>query len=577
MAIPDHFIDELLVQTDIVDVVGSRLALKRQGKEFAACCPFHDERSASFFVSPTKQFYHCFGCGAHGTAINFLMNYDRIGFRDAIDVLAQRAGMVVPKDDRATIRNQSEHDALYATLASAALFFQQHLQTNQKSRDYLNERGIDQQISEKFGLGFAPNHYHALSQALAKTPQQHTLLERAGLLSKNDRGLYYDKFRNRLIFPILDRRGRTIAFGGRLISGDSGPKYLNSPETPVFRKSRELYGLWQVRQTNQQIQRLIIVEGYIDVLALFQFGHPYAVATLGTATTSEHVELAFRNADALYFCFDGDAAGRKAAWKAVESALPCLKDGRQAFFLFLPEGDDPDSILRREGKNYFEERLQQALPLSRFFFDTLKDGIAIDTLDGRARLHERARPLLARLPQGAFSDMMAQHLAELTKYRLSAPLSKQANIIKPTTQTAPEVKNKSSVVRAILTLLIQQPSLGLDVKVSSAISKLRQPGISILFEILELIRQRPTIQTGTLLEHFQSHNAYRHLCALAMKPIVGTSDQLKQILIDAFSQLERQYLRQRIQELMLKRNSVQLDSTDKYELRELLRAQAALR
>ena len=575
MAIPNEFIDQLLAQIDIVDIIGSRLPLKRKGKEYSACCPFHDERTASFFVSPTKQFYHCFGCNAHGTAISFLMHYDRLEFRDAIEVLSQRAGLSIPADEHGKPRrDQSELDALYSTLASESHFFKESLLKNQLALDYLSKRGIDQRICDLFGLGYAPNEYHALSQALGKTSQQQKLLERCGLLSKNDRGHSYDKFRNRLIFPIPDRRGRTIAFGGRLISADNGPKYLNSPETAIFHKGKELYGLWHVRQANQRLQRLVVVEGYMDVLALFQFGLSYAVATLGTATTSEHVELAFRNADSIYFCFDGDTAGRKAAWKALEAALPRLREERQAYFLFLPENADPDSILRQEGKECFEDRLQQALPLSRFFFETLSRDIALQTLDGKARLYERARPLLARIPDGAFSDLMLQHLTELTGLGTKSSLQSQTHSVRSVPSKKPGNLAQKSIVQ-VLTLLIQNPPLCLSVTLSPALAQLRRPGVAILFDIFDLVRQRPTIQTGTLLEHFQSRSEYPHLCALATKTIPGTSRQWQQTLQDAIAQLERQFLQQRIQELILKQRQESLDLTDKYELRELLRAQAA--
>ncbi|HEY4559875.1 MAG TPA: DNA primase, partial [Lysobacter sp.] len=366
--IPDAFIDDLLARTDIVEVVGSRVPLKRQGKEFSARCPFHDERSPSFTVSPVKQFYHCFGCGAHGTAISFVMQYDRLEFLDAVDELAKRVGMEVPRDTQQRAADPQLVE-LYAVLESATTFFRQQLGSSAKARDYFDRRGVDEAIREKFQLGYAPDGFEAMKNALGTSPQRLAMLERAGLFSKNDAGRVYDKFRDRVMFPIHDRRGRPIAFGGRVIDKEDGPKYLNSPETRLFHKGRELYGLWQVRGANSKIERLIVVEGYMDVIALFQHGVTQAVATLGTATTSEHAELLFRNAADVYFCFDGDRAGRGAAWKAVESVLPRMKDGRQAFFLFLPEGEDPDSIVRNEGRDGFEARLQSATPLSQFLFD----------------------------------------------------------------------------------------------------------------------------------------------------------------------------------------------------------------
>ena len=405
--IPDAFIDELLARTDIVEVVGARVPLKRQGKEYSACCPFHDERSPSFTVSPTKQFYHCFGCGAHGTALSFLMNYDRLEFLDAVEELARRNGMEVPRETQQRNENNDTRD-LFNALEAAARFFQRNLDGSEKAKTYLDGRGVDAAIRTQFMIGYAPDGYSALKDALGTDERRMKLLDRAGLFSKNDRGHVYDKFRDRVMFPIHDRRGRVIAFGGRVLQKDDGPKYLNSPETALFHKGRELYGLWQVKQANQKIARLVVVEGYMDVVSLFQFGVKEAVATLGTATTPEHAELLFRNAPDVYFCFDGDAAGQRAAWRALESVLPRMKDGRQAFFLFLPDGEDPDTIVRQEGATGFDARLQQAMPLSEFFFQELGKDIKLSTLDGKARLAERARPLLAQSPDGAFGDLMRQ-------------------------------------------------------------------------------------------------------------------------------------------------------------------------
>ncbi|NUS60705.1 MAG: DNA primase, partial [Lysobacter sp.] len=395
--IPDAFIDDLLARTDIVEVIAARVPLKRQGKEFASRCPFHDERSASFTVSPTKQFYHCFGCGAHGTAISFLMNYDRLEFLDAVDELAKRVGMEVPRDTRAKNENHDTTD-LFAALDASAKFFRKHLLQSEKARAYVEKRGIAPEIAERYGIGYAPDGFNALRDALGSDQRRMQLLERGGMFSKNDKGNIYDKFRDRLMFPIADRRGRTIAFGGRVLDPEDSPKYLNSPETPLFHKGRELYGLWQARQVNSKLDRLIVVEGYMDVVALAQYGVSQAVATLGTATTPDHAELLFRNAADVYFCFDGDRAGRAAAWKALESVLPRMKDGRQAFFLFLPDGEDPDTIVRKEGSDGFDARLRQATPLSEFFYGQMSSDVNLSSLDGKARLAERCKPLLAQIP-----------------------------------------------------------------------------------------------------------------------------------------------------------------------------------
>ncbi|AUZ53978.1 MAG: DNA primase [Stenotrophomonas acidaminiphila] len=572
--IPDAFIDDLLARSDIVEVVGSRVPLKRQGKEYAARCPFHDERSASFTVSPTKQFYHCFGCGAHGTAISFLMNYDRLEFLDAVEELAKRAGMEVPRDAHPrSPQQQDDSRDQYSALDAAARFFQKQLEGSEKALAYLDGRGVDADTRARFCIGYAPDGYSALKDALGKDERRMKLLDRVGLFSKNDRGHVYDKFRDRVMFPIFDRRGRVIAFGGRVMQKDDGPKYLNSPETALFHKGRELYGLWQVRQANQKIERLIVVEGYMDVVSLFQFGVTQAVATLGTATTPDHAELLFRNAPDVYFCFDGDAAGRRAAWRALESVLPRMKDGRQAFFLFLPDGEDPDTIVRKEGADAFDARLKQATPLSQFFFDELTREINLGTLDGKARLAERARPMLAQIPDGAFGDLMKQELQRLTGIG-RAPAGTAAA---PVRRAAAAPVQKRSLVRAAIALLLQQPSLALSLEGHHAIAGLRLPGIELLLELLELVQQRPDISTGALLEHFDGREEQAALHRLAAVALPGDEASWTQELHDAIVQLEKQLLQQRLDELQAKQRQQGLDETDKFELRELLKARATMR
>lgn len=575
--IPDAFIDDLLARSDIVEVVGSRVPLKRQGKEYSARCPFHDERSASFTVSPTKQFYHCFGCGAHGTAISFLMNYDRLEFLDAVDELAKRVGMEVPRSENPrNAQQQDEGRELYSALDAAARFFQKNLEDSEKARTYLDARGVDEANRTRFQIGYAPDGYSGLRDALGKDERRMKLLDRAGLFSKNDRGHVYDKFRDRVMFPIFDRRGRVIAFGGRVFEKDDGPKYLNSPETALFHKGRELYGLWQVRQANQKIERLIVVEGYMDVVSLFQFGVTQAVATLGTATTPDHAELLFRNAPDVFFCFDGDAAGRRAGWKALESVLPRMKDGRQAFFLFLPDGEDPDTIVRKEGADAFDERLKQATPLSQFFFDELTREINLGTLDGKARLAERARPMLAQIPDGAFGDLMKQQLGVLTglggnSAQRAQPAARAASG-RPVTPVA-----KRSLVRAAIAILLQQPSLAMSLGGQHHFHGLRLPGIELLLELLALVEQRPDISTGALLEHFDGREEQASLHTLAAQTLAGDEAKWTEELHDAVGQLEKQLLFQRIEDLNAKQRQHGLDDTDKFEMRELLKARASLR
>ena len=567
--IPDAFIDDLLARTDIVELVGARVPLKRQGKEYSARCPFHDERSPSFTVSPTKQFYHCFGCGAHGTAISFLMNYDRLEFLDAVEELARHAGMEVPRDTQQRNANP-DSQGLYDAVEAASKFFQKQLASSDKARAYLDGRGVSEAIRTQFAIGYAPDGFNALRDALGTDPRRMQLLERAGLFSKNDSGRVYDKFRDRVMFPIHDRRGRTIAFGGRVLGKDDGPKYLNSPETPLFHKGRELYGLWQVRQAHNRIERLVVVEGYMDVVALFQHGVDTAVATLGTATTPDHAELLFRNAPDVYFCFDGDRAGRGAAWKAVESVLPRMKDGRQAFFLFLPEGEDPDTIVRSEGADGFNTRLQAATPLSQFLFDTLGADVNLATLEGKGRLAERAKPLLAQIPDGAFGDLMRQRLTELTGVGARSagadthvPAQRAR---RPSGTPAP----KRSLVRSAITLLLQHPPLALELLPPFRFAGLRQPGIPLLIDLLQLVDARPDITTGALIEQFEGREEHAALQKLAAQTVPGDGEVLRTEFIDAVMQLERQTLVQRIDELQARQREHRLDDCEKAELRDLL-------
>jgi len=567
--IPDAFIDDLIARTDIVELIQARVALKRKGKEYSACCPFHDERTPSFTVSPTKQFYYCFGCGAHGNALRFLMDYERLEFLDALEELAKRAGVEIPRDTRQ--RHQShDHQALFDVLGEAARLFRQQLETAPKAQQYLERRGVDARVRAQFDLGYAPDAFGSVRDALGSTPQRLALLERAGLLAKNARGVY-DKFRHRVMFPIHDRRGRVIAFGGRALAADGGgPKYLNSPETALFHKGRELYGLWQARQAQSTLERLIVVEGYMDVIALFQHGLTQAVATLGTATTPEQAELLFRSAPDVVFCFDGDRAGRAAAWKALNAVLAHLRDGRQAWFLFLPEGEDPDSLIRREGAAGFDARLRAATPLSDYFFEQLSEGAPLSTLDGRARLAERARPLLAKLPDGAFADLMRQRLGEITGLapRAAAPLPPPRR----TAQPRGAAPRKRSIVRSAITLLLQQPALALEVLPPYRFAALRQPGIALLIELLALAQSRPGISTGAVLEAFAEHAEHPALRRLAAVPVPGEAAQWQAEFLGSIAQLERQTLNQRIVELQHKQREGELDFEQKAELRDALLA-----
>ena len=593
--IPERFIDELLTRIDIVDVIQERVTLKKSGRDWSARCPFHDERSPSFTVSPAKQFYHCFGCGAHGSAIRFLMDYDRLEFPDAIEELAARAGLKVEYEGGPREKPREDVGDLYTLLDAAATFYREQLKRNESARAYFERRGLDAAILERFNLGFAPDQWDALKNALGTTPQRIALLDKAGMLASGERGGKYDRFRDRVMFPILDRRGRTIAFGGRIISSDRpdredqeadvpvrtsdkspGPKYLNSPETPLFHKGRELFGLWQVRDAHQKIPRLLVVEGYMDVIALHQYGITQAVATLGTATTSDHAELLFRNSADVYFCFDGDRAGRQAAWRAVESVLPRMRDGRQAWFLFVPDGEDPDSLIRKEGLDGFEQRLKQAMPLSEFFFAETGKDVNLSSIDGKARLAERARPLIGQIPDGAFRDLMYTELERLSGARTVAAAAAGG------AQTGPSAGRSArpaqrSLVRTAVALLVQTPSLAAEIEPPWTFSELRQPGIPLLVELIRLCRERPTLTTGALLEHFAGREEANALNKLATMDLLVDGDQGRADFLGAIGQLDVQTSQQRLDDLIARQIEGRLSEAERDELRQLMASKPAHR
>lgn len=414
--IPSDFIDELLAKTDIVDIIDEQVPLKKGGANYMACCPFHKEKTPSFSVSPTKQFYHCFSCGAHGSAIGFVMEHQGLSFPEAVQFLADRVGMIVPKvrgqNDNPEVRaeRKKKQQTLEETTAAAADFYAQQLKFNPAAKAYLDKRGLSAEVIAHYGLGYAPDGWQPLAQVFQLYPN--TALVDTGMVIDNE-GRYYDRFRHRIMFPIRNPRGQVIGFGGRVLD-DSKPKYLNSPDTPLFDKGKNLYGLYEGRAAVKEAERILVVEGYMDVVALAQFGVGYGVAALGTATTAEHVKILMRQADSIYFCFDGDSAGRKAAWRALENALPQLKDDKSLHFLFLPEEHDPDSYIRAYGKAQFEDALlNQSKPLSEYFWEHLSDGIHLNTQEGKAELVKTSSPLLAQITAPALAYLLKQRLSEL--------------------------------------------------------------------------------------------------------------------------------------------------------------------
>jgi len=434
--IPQSFIDELLDRIDIVDVVDSRVKLKKTGKNYSACCPFHDEKSPSFTVSPDKQFYYCFGCGASGSALGFILDYERQSFPDAVEELAKMAGLEVPREARNDSPAHKERKSLYKLLEQSNQHFQQQLRhspAKQHAVNYLKERGLSGAIARDFGIGYAPPGWDNLLKSVGlEEHDRHLLVEGGMVISKQEDNKRYDRFRNRIMFPIRDVRGRVIGFGGRVL-GDDKPKYLNSPETPVFHKGRELYGLHEARKAHKELPRLLVVEGYMDVVALAQYGILYGVATLGTACGEDHLNLAFKYTNEIVFCFDGDKAGRTAAKRGLENSLPVMQDGRQIKFLFLPDGEDPDTLVRQVGTETFIRLIEQAVPLEDFLFDSVAEDIDLTTMEGRARLSKRAAPLLHKLPNGVYQQLMFGNLAQ----RTGLPVETLMELVEPAEPFAP--------------------------------------------------------------------------------------------------------------------------------------------
>lgn len=464
--IPQEFIQSLLGRVDIVDVVDRHVKLKKAGANFSACCPFHNEKTPSFTVSASKQFYHCFGCGAHGNAIGFLMEYSGLAYPEAIRSLAETVGMPVPETRAYSERpGGAAAPGLAARMLDALTYYRAELKKNRPAIDYLKGRGLSGEIAARYGMGFAPDGWQNLEMVF---PDYATAdLKDTGLIIDSEaegerKSRRYDRFRNRVMFPILDSRGNVIGFGGRVI-GEGEPKYLNSPETPLFEKGRELYGIYQARRAIRDANQVLVVEGYMDVVALAQHGVENAVATLGTATTPIHLGKLLRLADNVVFCFDGDSAGRKAAWRALEVSLPVLADGKVVSFLFLPAEDDPDSYIRRLGKEAFQKAVADAKPLSQFLFAELTSQADMASEEGRARFLAQARPLIAQIEAPALATMIRRRLAELarlTPEEVAALIPNRAGVARPASRVSPRTERKvESRESKLLARLLLRPEL----------------------------------------------------------------------------------------------------------------------
>jgi len=566
--IPRVFINDLLARTDIVDLIDARVKLKKQGKNYHACCPFHNEKTPSFTVNGEKQFYHCFGCGAHGNAIDFLMNYDKLEFVETVEELAAMHNLDVPYEAGSGPSQIERHQRqnLYQLLDGLNAFYQQSLtQPNAKdAREYLSRRGLSADVISRFAIGYAPPGWDNVLKRFGGNDENRQSLIDAGMLVTNDKGRSYDRFRERVMFPIRDKRGRVIGFGGRVL-GDGQPKYLNSPETDIFHKGRQLYGLYEAQLSSPEPARLLVVEGYMDVVALAQYDINYAVASLGTSTTADHIQLLFRVTNNVICCYDGDRAGRDAAWRALETALPYMNDGRQLRFMFLPDGEDPDTLVRKEGKDAFEARMEQAQPLSTFLFNSLMPQVDLSTPDGRAQLSTLALPLITQVPGETLRIYLRQELGKklgiLDDSALERLMPKQAEA---TARAAPTLKR--TTMRILIGLLLQNPELAPQVPPLDALDKNKLPGLGLFAELVNTCLSQPGLTTGQLLEQYRGTKEAATLEKLSMWDDIADKDIAEKTFTDSLNHMFDSMLELRQEELIARERTHGLSSEERREL-----------
>ena len=582
--IPRDFILDLIARTSILDVISKRVKMKKKGNNYFGCCPFHDEKTASFSLNEKKQIYYCFGCGASGSVVNFLMQYERLSFPEAIEELASMQGIQVPYTDNDNnqmaqskqIESRNIRRDLYTLMAKITNFYQQQLalSTSIDAHKYLEQRGLNTEIIARYKIGYAPSSSQLTFQHIVKTKNEAELYDKAGMSVNSDRGNRFDRFRGRIMFPIRDRQGNVIAFGGRTIINDSA-KYLNSPETPIFHKGFQLYGLYEALETNRNPKQLIIVEGYMDVVSLAQYGIDYAVAALGTATSEEHIKLLFRATDSVIFCYDGDNAGRNAAWRALNVLLPCLIDGKEIIFTFLPQDEDPDSFVRKVGKTGFEDYLKTAPNLSKFLFDELLKQVDLKTPEGKAKLSSLALPLLEQIKAKAFRLNLLQQLG---RYLGLLDLSQIEQLMQSNRQkyeskiskTVPIAQMKLTTMRILIGLLLQYPNLAQLVSDINAIGQVKMAGIDIFIELLELCQRYPNITTAQILTECLERPFYKQLSRLATWEFHYQDDDIESIFTHTLKELYDNILAQRQDELIAKERVSGLSTAEKKELATLI-------
>ena len=582
--IPRDFILDLIARASILDVISKRVKMKKKGNNYFGCCPFHDEKTASFSLNEKKQIYYCFGCGASGSVVNFLMQYERLSFPEAIEELASMQGIQVPYTDNDNnqiaqskqVESRNIRRDLYTLMAKITNFYQQQLalSTSIDAHKYLEQRGLNTEIIARYKIGYAPSSSQLTFQNIVKTKNEAELYDKAGMSVNSDRGNRFDRFRGRIMFPIRDRQGNVIAFGGRTIINDSA-KYLNSPETPIFHKGFQLYGLYEALETNRNPKQLIIVEGYMDVVSLAQYGIDYAVAALGTATSEEHIKLLFRATDSVIFCYDGDNAGRNAAWRALNVLLPCLIDGKEIIFTFLPQDEDPDSFVRKVGKTGFEDYLKTAPNLSKFLFDELLKQVDLKTPEGKAKLSSLALPLLDQIKAKAFRLNLLQQLG---RYLGLLDLSQIEQLMQSNRQkyeskipkTVPIAQMKLTTMRILIGLLLQYPNLAQLVSDINAIGQVKMAGIDIFIELLELCQRYPNITTAQILTECLERPFYKQLSRLSTWEFHYQDDDIESIFTHTLKELYDNILAQRQDELIAKERVSGLSTAEKKELATLI-------
>ncbi len=571
--IPQSFIDDVLHRLDIVETVKARIPLKKAGTTFTACCPFHQEKTPSFHVHPQKQFYHCYGCGANGNTLSFVMQYDRLDFLDALENLANRVGLELPQSGSST--QHPQHQSLISMTRESALYYYQQLKQNTAVLDYVRKRGLSKEIIRDFGIGYAPPGWDNLLHQLGKTTEQRSLLLDAGMLIEKNQDNYYDRFRDRLMFPIRNLRGQIIGFGGRTLGNDN-PKYLNSPETTLFHKGTELYGLYEARQSNQALDQIIIVEGYMDVITLAQFGVTNAVATLGTATTPQHLHRLFRYTSDVVFCFDGDNAGQNAAIRALETVLPIIRDGYNVSFVHLPDNEDPDSFIRQFGEAEWAMLIANAVPLPEALFDYLSQDLDIDSIAGKAKFAQAAREQIAKMPSGVYQYLLQGELAARVGLSPEALDVAQPPVRAATmTPIAPEDPGVPTHLLNAMRLLIHNPGLAALIENPTDVLDSEIPGVDLFGQLLTTCQQQPQLTTGSLLSYWDDDPHRAFIGQLASQDPFIPEDAWLEELSGSLARLADKLHETKINALMQKVSSGSFTQEERQQLKQLLEEQKA--